>query len=135
MTKISPSGQSYDRRQIVAKMGSAGFFRIAGKTFKIWRYMTFWTGDNSPSFAAEFVGKVDTDRHGLLHVENLSAGQIVVAPGLIYEKIPMTGAIMQAHLYAMRTFKPKGPILKYEKDNAPAIDMGPINLTGRETLQ
>lgn len=126
MTGKIDTKQNYEVRQVVAKMGLAGKFREGGKQYKIFQFLTFWSG-GGPSFAAEFV-RPATNVGGFLFLEDLKVGEIVVKPGLIYRKIPMTGMIMAEHMRAMKKFKPKRQIV-YERDTAPAVDVGSINLT------
>lgn len=134
MGHIDPHSAPYERRQIVAKMGKAGTFRVGRRVFTLWKYMTFFTGNGKPGFAAEFVRKADIDKNGFLRLETVREGEIVVAPGLVYKKIPMTGNIMTVHLQAMKTFRPRDT-LNFEKDKGPAVDLGEINLTKKETIQ
>lgn len=130
MALIDKTVQPYERRFIVAKMGSAGTFTEGRRTFRIWQFITFHVPNGLP-FAAEFVGKAPVDKRGFLKLESLRAGQIVVKPGFIYNKVAMTGVIMAEHLKAMKTWKPPVPEVVYEKDlSAPAVDMGIIDLTG-----
>lgn len=132
--KIAKSNKTYERRQIVAYVGSVGTFRMNGRTFNIPKYMTFYTGKNSPAIAAVFKGEAPRDNYGYLRIEDMEEGEILVDPAFVFKKIPMTGMLMAQHLQAMKTFKPKEDIV-YEKDtSAPAVDLGSIDLTG-VTLQ
>jgi hypothetical protein len=127
MTHIAPSTKDYQRRQIVARMGRMGEFRIGRKRFILWKYMTFWTG-GGPAIAAEFVRRAETDKEGFLRLDELREGELVVAPGFIYRKIAMTGNIMAEHLKKMKTFKPR-PMVEYYKDTAAgAVDLGTTDM-------
>lgn len=128
MTHIAKSDQNYQRRQIVARMGRAGVFRLGGKRYIIWKYMTFWCGNDMPSIAAEFVRQADHDKDGFLRIENLREGEIVVTPGLVYRKIPMSGVMMAEHIKAMRNFKPRDILVMDKDTDAGAVDLGAIDM-------
>lgn len=125
--KASPP---YQRRYLVSRMGDAGTFQENLRVFRIYRYMTFHV-IGGPAIAAEFVGRAPIDEHGFLRLEMLDEGMIVVKPGLLYRKVPMTGEIMNQHLRAMATWKKPDPQIFYEIDkNAPPIDVGKVDFTG-----
>lgn len=128
MTHIAGNNQEYQRRQIVARMGKAGEFRMGGKRFIIWKYMTFWAGHDQPSVAAEFVRPADKDAEGFLHIDNLKPGEILVTPGLIYRKIPMSGVIMAEHMKKMKHFQPRDIVTHVKDTSTPAEDLGVIDL-------
>ena len=128
MSKIAKNGKPYETRQVVAKLGKVGSFTTGGKSYFIPEYITFWTGEG-PSLAAKFDRIADKDPQGVLRMENVKEGEIVVAPGFVYRKTPMTGMVQAAHLRAMMTFRPK-TIVSHELDTAPPVDMGTINLNG-----
>ena len=88
--------------------------------------MTFWNGTQT-AFAARFDRLAEKNHQDVLLVERVKEGEIVVAPGFVYRKVPMTGMVMAAHLKAMRTFKHK-TIISHERDPAPAVDVGVVNL-------
>jgi hypothetical protein len=128
MTHIAPSTQDYQRRQIVARMGKVGTFKLGGKRYWIWKYMTFWAGHDQPSICGEFVRQADIDKEGFLRIDNLKPGEVVVTPGLIYRKIPMSGMIMAEHMKKMKNFKPRD-IVQHVKDTSEgAVDLGTIDL-------
>lgn len=128
MTYLAPSNQEYERRQIVARMGKVGTFRLEGKRYWIWKYITFWAGKDQPSVCGEFVRLADMDKDGFLRLDNLKTGEIVAMPGLIYRKIPMSGMIMAEHMKKMKRFRPRD-VLKTHKDTAAgAVDLGVIDL-------
>lgn len=130
MTKLAKSNQLYERRQIVSYMGKVGHFRMDGRKFIIWKYMTFYCGEGKQPIAAEFVRMADKDEQGFLRIEGLKPGEIAVTPGLIYRKVPMSGLMMAEHLRKMKNFKPRDLVI-YEKDTtSPAEDLGTIDLTG-----
>lgn len=130
MTKIAKSDQPYERRQIVAYMGRAGRFRMNGKNYTIWKYMTFYVGKGKPPVAGEFVRMADRDKEGFLRLETVKPGEMVVTPGIIYRKIPMSGVMMAEHMRKLKRFKPRDLVV-YEKDtSSPAVDLGEIDLTG-----
>ena len=128
MTHIAKSGQEYQRRQIVARMGRAGEFRMGGKRYIIWKIMTFWCGHDQPSIAAEFVRQADIDEEGFLRIGNLREGEICVTPGLIYRKIPMSGVIMTEHMKKMKNFQPRDIVTHVKDTSSPAEDLGVIDL-------
>lgn len=128
MTHIAGNTQDYQRRQIVARMGKAGHFRMGGKKYIIWQFMTFWCGEGQPAIAAEFVRPAPTDKEGFLHIEGLKPGELLVTPGLVYRKIPMSGLIMAEHLKKMKRFKPRDILQSYKDTAAGAVDLGTIDL-------
>ena len=131
MTYIAGHDQEYERRQIVARMGKAGEFRIGRKRYIIWQYMTFWTGPATPAICAEFVGPAPKDEDGFLQIGKLKPGEILVTPGFVYRKIPMSGLIMAEHLRKMKTFRPRDVIEHYKDTAAGAVDLGTIDMRGQ----
>lgn len=130
MSYIAQHNRPYERRHIVARMGKIGEVRYGHRTVSLWRYLTFWCGAGEPSFAAEFVRLADADAGGFLHIAHLKEGDIVVSPGLIYKKIPMSGRILGEHLRKMKTFKPKAELVPFKDTKAPVVDLGAIDFTG-----
>jgi len=126
MGKIAKSDKPYERRQIVAKMGRAGYFTVGGKRFILWQYMTFWCGYNQPTICAKFDRICDMDKEGFIRLDRVNEGELLVKPGLIYKITPMTGEIMAEHLHSMNKFSPK-PVYSFDKDTAPAVDLRTIN--------
>lgn len=127
MPYIAPHNQQTRQLQIVARMQRHGAFRMDGKKYILWKYMTFYTGSDQPAICAEFVRIADTDKEGFLRFDALQEGEIVVTPGLIYKKIPMSGLIMAEHLRKMTRFRPKAQVV-YEKDKGAAVDLGTVDL-------
>lgn len=127
MTHIAPTDQIYERRQIVARMGRAGEFRMGDKRYIIWKVMTFWHGPGKYT-AAEFVRPADIDKEGMLRLDNLKPGQIVVTPGLIYQKIPMSGIILAEHMKKMKKFKPRDLVTHVKDTSGEFEDLGVIDL-------
>jgi len=123
MTHIKSDNQEtiYAQRQIVCRLGQAGSYTINGITYAIPEIITLYGGE-----AARFVRLASKDLHGFLRFDDLKFGQIVINPGLIYDKIPMTGKIMSAHLKSMAAFKPR-IVMEYEKDDSPPVDLGVIH--------
>lgn len=128
MTHIAKSNQDYERRQIVARMGKAGEFRLGGKRYIIWEYMTFWSGHDKPSIAAKFVRPAPTDKEGFLRIEDLRPGEILVTPGLVYRKVPMSGLIMAEHMKKMKHFKPRDITVADIDRSEGAVDLGTIDM-------
>lgn len=128
MTHIAKSDQEYRRLQGVAKMGKAGEFVMNHKRYQIWQYMTFYTGPNSPPICAEFSRPATIDAEGFLQIGMLKEGEIVVKPGLIYKKIPMSGMIMAEHMFKMKTFKPRDIVQHVKDTTSGAVDLGTIDL-------
>ncbi len=128
MTHIAKTDQDYRRLHGVAKAGKAGEFAYNGKRYQIWQFMTFWTGPNSPAICAEFSRPATIDKEGFLQIGMLQPGEIVVKPGLIYKKVPMSGLIMAEHLKKMKTFRPRDVISHYKDTSAGAEDLGIIDL-------
>ncbi len=120
---------SYESRQVVSKLGCAGYFDMGGLRHNIPEYVTIWNG-LQPAIAAKF-DRVAPKENGVLNTEELKEGDIVLNPGFVYKKTFMTGMIMVAHLKAMKTFKPK-TIITHEKDTGPAVDMGVVNLNDKD---
>lgn len=127
MGKIAKSDKPYERRQIVAKMGRAGYFTVEGKKYILWQYMTFWCGYNVPTICAKFDRICDMDKQGFIRLDRVNEGELLVKPGLIYKIVPMTGEIMAEHLRGMVSFKPK-PVYSFEKSKEAAFDLGTINM-------
>lgn len=128
MTHLAPSTQSYARRQIVAYMGKNGYFELDGKRYTIWKIMTFYCGEGEPSIAAEFVRLADMDKEGFIRIENLAEGEMIVTPGLIYKKIPMSGVVMAEHMKKMKKFSPRALVQHVKDTSTPAEDLGAIDL-------
>jgi hypothetical protein len=128
MTHIAGHNQEYERRQIVARMGKAGYFRMERKKYIIWQFMTFWTGPLTPAIAAEFVRPADIDEQGFLRIEKLRPGEILVTPGLVYRKVAMTGIIMAEHLKKMKRFRPRDVVEHFKDTAAGAVDLGTVDL-------
>lgn len=128
MTFIAKSAQTYQRRQIVARMGRVGEFRMDGKRYIIWKHMTLWASHDQPSIAVEFVRKADIDKDGFLRLEAIQEGEILITPGFIYKKIPMSGMIMNEHLRKMRRFKPRDITVAEVDRSDGAVDLGTIDL-------
>lgn len=130
MSKLQEQKQKdYARRQIVSRFGLIGTYQQGLRRYPIWRYLTFYTGPNTPPIAAKFVREADRDKQGIVHIDHLPEGTLVVDPCFIYEKIPMSGFIMAAHLRKMRLFRPRDEVV-YEKSKDGPIDVGEIDLTG-----
>jgi len=134
---IISSGRPYFKRHPVSRFFKVGKVTVNGIQRTLWGFMSFYNGlDKPPTFAA-YGGPAPVDDLGNLRVENLLDGVIIVEPGLIYNPIPLmdvTGKMMQEHDKALRKWKPKTE-LHYEKDDAPAVDLGVINMPGNRTIQ
>lgn len=134
---IIKTERPYFRRHPVAKFFKIGNILVAGIQRTLWGFMSFHNGnDKLPTFAA-YVGQAPVDNMGNLRVEALPEGTIIVEPGLMYQKIPpldVTGKMMQEHQKAMIKWKPK-QLYGVEKDDAPAVDLGVVNLPGTEKMQ
>ena len=126
MTKIARNEQPYQSRQLVAKVGRIGEFVVHGKKYFIPAYVTFYAGAQ-PAFAAKFDRLAERDHQDVLRMENMKEGEIILAPGLVYRKCPMTGGVMAEHLRCMKTFRPK-VIVEHIKDGGPAADVGVIKV-------
>lgn len=122
--KIARNHQPYQSRQLIAKIGRVGEFVVDGKKYFIPEYCTFYNGAQ-PAFAAKFDRVAEKDFQGVLKVENVKEGEIILNPGFVYKKCHMTGNIMSEHLRAMRFWKPK-TIIEHVKDEAPVVDVGVI---------
>ncbi len=94
--------------------------------------MTFWCGHDSPSIAAEFVGEAPKDKKGFLRIEDLKEGEILVTPGFVYRKIPMSGMIMAEHIRKMKNFKPRDITMAYKDRSAGAVDLGLIDMRTKQ---
>lgn len=126
------TARDYDRRSIVARVAVVGSVMRAGISYPIYKFLTFKL-PNGQVFGAEFTGyKAPVDRHGNLRMEVLKEGDIIVRPGLLYRKIlTMPGALMLAHLDAMKTWLPPAPIMKPYVDKDDAGEEIVIDLRGR----
>lgn len=108
--------------------------KVNGIERTVWGFMSFYNGvGKMPTFAA-YGGVAPVDDFGNLAMSQLSEGDIIVEPGLLYKPIPpldVTGKMMAEHDRAMKTWKPKTRY-GYVKDNAPAVDLGVIKLPEKE---
>lgn len=121
--------QSYEARGIVMRAEQIGHFDEGMIRTPIYKYISFDCGTEH-SYCAEFVSPaewVDTPQGKFLNTKSLTVGQIVVAPGFIYKKIPWTSALMTAHLHALKFYKPKDILIADEAGDLPAFDLGAIN--------
>jgi hypothetical protein len=126
------TSRSYDRRAVVAKVCICGKIMQAGLQHPIYKYLTFKM-PKGEVFGAEFTGYMaPVDRFGNLRTEVLKEGDIIVRPGLLYRRmLTMPGALMLAHLDAMKTWVPPLPVMKPYVDSGDAgVDMGVIDLRG-----
>lgn len=115
-------GREYAGRQVVAKFDPVGHFTEGGRRYKIWRYLTFYTGPDSAPICGKYDRVAPRDEHGELVYMAIRAGEIVVKPGFVYRVVPMSGAMITEHLRQSRNWKPK-TTYSYEKD----VDSGPVD--------
>lgn len=129
MTHIAKNDQEYRRLQGVAKLGKAGVFVMGGVKYQIWEYMTFYAGKDQPPVCAKFSRPATIDKEGFLQIGMLQPGEIVVKPGLIYQKLlSMPGIVMAEHLKKMKKFRPRD-IVQHVKDTSGEFeDLGVIDL-------
>ncbi len=132
MTYLAKTDKTYEQRQIVACMEQCGIFRVDGKKYKLWKYMTFWCGHDQPSIAAELVGRAPLDSEGFLRLDDMKEGEMIVMPGFIYRKIPMSGLIMAEHMKKMKKFKPRTLIQHVKDTSGGAVDLGTIDLRTKQ---
>lgn len=118
---------SYESRQVVAKFAKVGHFIDRGIQRTLWGCLTFWTGPLKAPKAGRFIGFARRDEEGFIRMEQLRPGLFLVEPGLIYEAIPVTGVVMAKHEQAMKKFRPRD-LIETVKDDAPAVDLGVINM-------
>lgn len=123
------SNKDYKRLQIVARADRMGVVQDIVMQYPIFRYITFFMG-KGPAQAAMFDRIAERDKDGFIRLEKMENGEIIVNPGLVYKKIPMTGNIMAAHLDAMRTFRPKD-VIEYEQSKEEAIDVGVFDFSNQ----
>ncbi len=128
MTQIADDGQTYKRLQMVARMGKAGIFEYKGKKYHIPEVITFFEGYLAEPVAAIFSRPAIIDKEGFLRIGMLAVGEIVVTPGLVYQKIPMTDKILKEHVRRMATFKPRDQLVTQKDTTAGAVDLGTIDL-------
>lgn len=124
----------YFRRQPVAKFGAVDRVVVNRITRTVFYFMSFYNGPGLAPTFAELVGRAPVDAEGFLKIDAVPEGCIIVDPGLVYRPIPLlrvSGKMMAEHEKAMKKWKPKTQLV-YEKDDAPAVDLGPINLSGLE---
>ena len=131
------SPRPYSRRQPVARFFKIGSMKVNGIQRTLWGFMSFYNGLGKPPTFGAFGGLAPVDDFGNLAMQELSEGDIIVAPGIIYKPIPLmdvTGKMMAEHERAMKTWRPR-PQIVTEKDDAPAVDLGVIHMPGSEILQ
>lgn len=124
------SARPYQRRHPVARFMSIGKMKVNGLERTLWGFMSFHNGLGKPPTFGAFGGLAPVDDFGNLAMSELKEGDIIVEPGLIYKPIPIlevTGKMMAEHDKAMKKWKPK-VTYGYEKDDAPAVDLGVIQL-------
>lgn len=127
-THIANTNAQYEQRQIVARLDRLGSINMNLQQYPIWSYLTFH-GGGMPAFAATFDRLAPRDRENFLLLDDLRPGELVVTPGLVYRKIPMTGMLLMAHLDAMKYWRPK-QTTSYEMDLSGVVDVGTIDLSG-----
>lgn len=140
MVKISDkhidTAQAYSARGIIGKLGILGQIDLGhGLITPIYKFLTLDAGKDNPSIAVEFVKPapilLGDDGDSYLDVEKIEPGMFVVNPGLLYKKIPMFDNLMAVHLKALKRYKRKD-IITYEKEDAPAIDLGFKNFSSEK---
>lgn len=116
-------------RQIVARVDRIGHMYLGPMKQDIYRYLTFYRGNDMVSTCARFAGKAPVDEEGVLKVDAIDPGCFVVQPGLLYKPVPFPDRIMNIHLHKMKTFTPKVYTEAFYDTDAPVIDTGVIDLT------
>lgn len=127
------NSQAYQARSVVARYHPMGHYQ-SGVMLKVpvYRFVTLYQGEGREAIAAEFRKPApfirDDNGDVFLNVEALEEGDIVVNPGLIYRKCLWFPNLLAAHMSALQYHKPKD-IIKAEKDDAPAVDLGTLDAT------
>lgn len=131
-TKNLQSDKDYEARGIIAKIQPIGNVAHGILTAQpIYKYLTLDRGKGIPAILVKYKGKAPTTPEKELDYSKLRLGDIVVAPGLLYQKAEWTGAIMAAHLAALKLYRPS-VIVTQEKDTttpATEIVIDPHNLS------
>jgi hypothetical protein len=117
----------YEKRHIVAKFERIGELNVGGIVMPLWGFVTLISRLDAPIIAAKFDRLAKKDEEGHIRLEDTQPGEIILTPGLIYKKIPMSSPIMRKHEQAMKRWKPK-PEFFFEKEKGPVVDLGPVNM-------
>ena len=128
-TDVFSNDQGYDALGVVARINKIGEYADGPLMRKpIYQFLTFHAGGGKPSFVAKYQRQAAIaikDGQSFLDASELKVGEIVVSPGFIYKKIPWSSKLMNCHLDAMKTYKPKEIIIA-SAPTEPAIDLGTV---------
>lgn len=127
--------QGYSARGVVARINKIGNVQVGLIHTPVFKYLTLDRGAGQRGIVVQFVSpapRVIDELTGeeFLDMQALKEGDIVVSPGLVYEKIEWTDALYAEHLAALRMYRPKDILISEapSKDEA-AVDLGKIDLT------
>lgn len=129
------NNQGYQARGIVARINKIGNVQVGLIHTPVFQYLTLDRGKGQRGIVVKFVSpapRVINELTGeeFLDLESLKEGDIVVSPGLVYEKIEWTDALYTEHLKALRTYRPKDILISEAPSKGEdAIDLGKIDLT------
>jgi hypothetical protein len=118
--------QDYEARGVVMRAEVIGHFTTGIIRTPIYRYISLDCGPNVPSIIVEYVGQAPRNALMEIDVRSLRQGDILINPGFIYRKIEWTGPLMNAHLNALKFYKPKSIIKAEAVHDEPAVDLGII---------
>ena len=126
-------GQGYEARGVVARYHQMGHFQAnhAAIRVPVYRFLTLYRGESSEAIPVEYVRPapvIEENGEYFVNIEALEVGDIVVNPALVYRKCLWFPNLMDAHMRASATYKPK-TITVAEKDDAPAFDLGILDKT------
>ncbi len=127
--------QGYEARGVVARINKIGDVQIGLIHTPVYKYITLDRGAGQRGIVVQFVSpapRVIDELSGdeFLDMASLKEGDIVVSPGLVYEKIEWTDALYAEHLAALRTYRPKDILISDAPSKGEeAVDLGKIDLT------
>lgn len=118
------SDKDYEARGIIAKIQPIGNIQLGMLVAQpIYKYLTLDRGKGIPALLVKFKGKAPMTPEKELDYSKLRLGDIVVNPGLLYQKAEWTGALMTQHLAALKYYRPS-VIVTQERDTiTPATDI------------
>ena len=130
-TKTLQSDKDYEARGIIAKIQPIGNIQLGILTAQpIYRYLTLDRGKGIPAILVKYKGKAPMTPEKELDYNKLRLGDIVVNPGLLYQKAEWTGALMVEHLAALKYYRPSVIVTQERDTENPAMDivLDPHNL-------
>ncbi len=135
ITKGLGDDQSYSARGVVAQFERIGDVQVGLLITPVFKYITLDTGKGNRPVCVQFVGpapRVINELTGeeYLDMQALNAGDFIISPGLLYEKIEWSDGLYAEHLKGLRTYRPKDLLVHDAPDaNDEGFDLGEIDLT------